>query len=134
LIVLDTSVLSLVFRRRASVPEPAIVNTFRELVSRDESLVVPGIVYQELLTGVRSAEQHRRLSSALSGFPLILATRAHHVRAAEVARSCRAAGVASSTVDCLIAAQALGRGCRLFTLDSDFDRIAAVTPLTLFRA
>ena len=133
MIVLDTSVLSTVFRRRSTVPEPPVIETFRGLVSRDEPLIVPGIVYQEILTGVRTPEQHRALSAALSGFPVMLATRDHHVRAAEIARSCRAAGVATSTVDCLIAAHALRRGCSLFTLDSDFDRIARVTGLRLFR-
>lgn len=133
MIVLDTSVLSPVFRRRSAAAEPEVVDTFRRLVSSDQPLVMPGIVYQEMLTGVKSPAQHRLLSAALSGFPLVLAAREHHVRAAEIARSCRAAGVATSTIDCLIAAHALRRGWSLFSLDSDFERIARVTGLRLFR-
>ena len=86
MIVLDTSILSLAFRRRL----------------RDED-----------------------------GFHILLASEAHHVRAAQIRNACRHHGLACSTIDALIAAQAIESGGRLFTTDADFQRIALHCPLEL---
>lgn len=134
MIVLDTSLLSLAFRRRRTpTPEPAVVSELRHLIRVDANVVVPGLALQELLSGVRSPEQFQRLDSALSGFPLLLAERSTHLKAAEVANACRAAGVATSTGDCLIAAHALEHDAALFTVDQDFTRMAPVCELRLYR-
>lgn len=63
---------------------------------------------------------------------MITATIADHLAAAELANSCRAHGIAASTIDCLIAAQAVGGGFSLFTLDQDFARIATCCQLALW--
>lgn len=132
MIVLDTSVLSEVFRRRKPTePEPAAVAAVRRMISEDWPLSVPGVVLQELLSGVRVREQFRRLESLTDGFPLLLASRREHVAAARISNTCRRTGVSVSTVDCLIAAQTIAAAGRLFTLDSDFERIAAHTDLKL---
>jgi len=53
-IVLDTSALSVVFRRsrpdETAVPAPALV--LKRLIAEDVPMAVPGIVLQELLSGV----------------------------------------------------------------------------------
>ncbi len=112
--VLDTSVLSLAFRRhgRAAI-EPRSVQVLRRLVVENRPLLLPGIVLQELLSGVRSAGDSRRLRSSLEGFPLHLATEADHVRAAEISNACRRAGVTCGTVDTQIAAIAVAALPRL---------------------
>jgi len=131
-IVLDTSVLSAVFRRRkATEPESAAVATVRRMISEDWPLSIPGVVLQELLSGVRLREQFRILESLTDGFPLLLAGRREHVLAARISNTCRRTGVSVSTVDCLIAAQTIAVAGRLFTLDNDFERIAALTDLKL---
>jgi predicted nucleic acid-binding protein len=126
LILLDTSVLSLVFRRRrrGAPTAPAPVAELERLIEQDWQLAIPGIVFQELLSGIRDASELARLRSAVAGFPVITATIADHLAAAELANRCRGKGIAASTIDCLIAAQAVGGGFSLFTLDQDFDRIA----------
>jgi len=50
-----------------------------------------------------------------------------------IANACRRAGVATTTPDCLIAAQAIGRGARLFTTDQDFNLMARHSELRLFQ-
>ena len=132
MIVLDTSVLSLVFRRHHRDADAAPpVAALRKLIADDAPLAVPGIVFQELLSGVRSLQQFRKLRNAMAGFPVLLADDAHHVRAAQISNACRRRGVACSTIDALIAAQTIKSGGRLFTLDADFQRIAVHCDLTL---
>ncbi len=134
MIVLDTSVLSLAFRRRRrGHAEPAVAAQLRELIEHDYPLGVPGIVYQELLSGVRDPQQFARLQTALDGFVFILATLEHHALAARMANECRRNGIATSTGDCLIAATAVTATGQLFTVDTDFDRIAACTDLRLYQ-
>jgi predicted nucleic acid-binding protein len=132
-IVLDTSILSLVFRRPRpdAGDEPPLVAALRKLIDDDAPLAVPGIVLQELLSGVRSREQFRKLRSAMAGFPVLLAGEADHVRAARIGNACRGHGVACATVDALIAAQTIEGKGSLFTTDADFARIAAYSGLKL---
>jgi hypothetical protein len=132
LILLDTSVLSLAFRRRTvGASETAEVARLRRLIEEDEPLAIPGIVAQELLSGVRDDRQATRLQGLIEGFPWVLATREHHIRAAQIANRCRRAGITVSTPDCLIAATAVELGAELLTLDTDFTRIAGHAELRL---
>ncbi len=132
MIVLDTSVLSLVFRRRKKGDrEPAAAVMLRQMIDDDWPLVLPGIVLQELLSGVRSDKQFRTLRAHLDGFPVLLADQSHHVRAAQIANACRSAGVACSTIDALIAALTVTGSGKLFTTDQDFQAMAPYCGLGL---
>jgi hypothetical protein len=92
---------------------------------------VPGIVLQELLSGVRTADEFQRLHRLMEGFPVVLATREHHVNAAKITNSCHRAGIAASTVDCLIAALTVESESQLLTTDGDFALIAPFCGLVL---
>jgi predicted nucleic acid-binding protein len=105
----------------------------RRFIEQDHPVAVPGIVLQELRSGVRIETEFKRLQNLMAGFPLILATREDHLEAAKIANQCRQAGVAVSTVDCLIAAVAIKAESRLLTNDRDFSRIASHCPLQLVR-
>ena len=133
MIVLDTSVLSLAYRRpaRRQAPPP-VVARLRALIERDAAFGLPGIVLQELLSGIREEGAARRVADQLEGFPLLLATRADHVEASTLHSRCRAAGISAGTVDCLIAAQTIRAGGELFTLDRDFVHLAGHSRLQLF--
>lgn len=135
MIVLDTSVLSLVFRRPvANRPASGIVSRFRSLVEDGPPLGVPGVVFQELLSGVRDQRQFERLRAAIEGFPLILAEEEDHLEAARLMNLLRRHGIPASSFDVLIAAIAVRRDSVLFTLDRDFSRFADFVPLRLFEA
>jgi predicted nucleic acid-binding protein len=133
LIVVDTSVWSLAFRRRARPGgEPKVVSLLRRMIKDDQPLAVPGIVFQELLTGVRDVSQAKKLQRILDGFPLLLANKNHHVEAAKISTACRKGGVAAATVDYLIAAQCTSSNSPLLTTDEDFKRIARHAALKLY--
>ncbi len=132
MIVLDTSILSHVYRRAAQAPGPVrAVAVFVRLLEDDEPMAVPSIVLQEVLSGVKTAAAFARLDDVLSGFPLLLPTREIHVRAARLRSQCRVHGIAAATVDCLIAAHTLVVGGQLFTVDEDFAWIAKHSDLEL---
>ena len=60
MILLDTSVLSRVFRRRRSGPEELqLQRTVEGLMTADAALGIPSIVLQEVLCGVRFGETVR---------------------------------------------------------------------------
>ncbi len=133
MIVLDTSILSLAFRGRPEGSEtPRRATVLRELIVADAPLAAPGIVLQELLSGVRGEAQFRRLRAATAGFPLLLATEADHLRAARIGNDCHRRGTSCAAVDALIAAMTVERDGRLFTADADFERIADCCGLKLF--
>jgi predicted nucleic acid-binding protein len=134
MILLDTTVLSLAFRRRrVAAEEPGPVRVLRDMVREDTPLAVPGIVMQELLSGIRADEQFHRLHDLLQGFPLVLAEAEDHLTASRISNACRRHGVSAAAVDCLIAAMAVVRRGRLFTLDEDFSSMARHCDLQLFR-
>jgi len=132
-ILVDTSVWSLAFRRRRSESdEPSKAAVLRELIEADEEIALPGIVLQELLSGIREKAQFEKLEEILAGFPLLLATQQTHIKAARIANACRSKGIAVSAVDCLIAAMAIEHNAQLLTSDRDFVYMAEHCALRLF--
>lgn len=133
MILLDTSVVSAVLRRRRKgAAEEDLTKRVAALLQSDEHLGIPGIVLQELLSGIAERSQHDRLLRAVhDSFPIVLATEGDHLKAADVASACAGLGLVFSTPDALIAAQALNRRARLFTTDGDFRRLPAAIGLRL---
>lgn len=134
MILLDTSVVSAVLRRkRRSGQEEETARRVAALLEGDEQVVLPGIVLQEVLSGVADRAQHQRLLDGVRGsFPVALATEGDHLKAADLSNAAAREGIALATPDALIAAQAVNRRARLFTTDGDFLRLASVAPLRLF--
>lgn len=133
MVLVDTSIWSVAFRRRKPEDElPEEVNALQELIQSERNVGVPGVVLQELLSGLREEVQFTRLSRLMVGFPLILATEEDHIRAAQISNICRRSGVVAKTVDCLIAAMTIERNAQLFTTDKDFEYIAEHTSLELY--
>jgi predicted nucleic acid-binding protein len=131
-IVVDTSVLSLAYRRpRATQPESPAVALFREAVKRDVPVLVPGIVSQELMSGLRSRSALLRMAGLLRAFAMPAVDFEIHIKAARIHATCQRRGLAASTIDCLIAAHALNLGAALLTVDRDFQRMAEACPLRI---
>jgi len=128
--IVDTSVWSIALRRskRDSEPPPAMV-ALRKIVTEGQPLALPGIVLQELLSGVRSEAEFDRLREVLSPFDVVYAAEEHHIEAARVFTKCRARGVATTAPDALIAATTILEGGKLLTCDRDFAHIATAVDL-----
>jgi len=98
---------------------------------RQDEVVLVGPVRQEILSGIRGAEAFERLRMALRVFPDEGFFTEDYEEAARVANTCRAAGVAGSSVDYLLCGAALRRGAAVYTTDLDFVRYAQQLPLRL---
>jgi len=135
-ILLDTSVLSRVFRRRRmGAEERRLQAVVEELMAGETPLGLPGIVLQEVLSGVRSEKQFRELERRLlASFRIVNPGTREHIEAARLRNTCLNVGVGASGPDCLIAAVAMAGNHELFALDDDFRALARHAPLKLFRA
>jgi predicted nucleic acid-binding protein len=135
-IVLDTSVLSLVLRRRRrGAAEEAVAARVTALLGSEEAVAIPGVVLQEVLSGIAEPKQAERILAATrASFPVLLATEGDHLKAADLTNMAARGGLALSTVDALIAAQAFNRRAALFTTDADFGCLVGLAGLRLFPA
>lgn len=124
-ILLDTSVVSAVLRRRRKgAAEDALAGRLEALLQGDRPVGLPGIVLQEVLSGIADRSQHEALMARLrEGFPVILATEGDHLLASDLTTLASRKGIPLSTPDALIAAQAINRRATLFTTDIDFARL-----------
>ncbi len=103
----------------------------RSLILGEDRVLLSGIVYQEILSGLRSDRQRAELVATLAPFPFLRPTRETHERAARLRDRCFAEGVSVGTVDVLIAQTAIDNDCLLLTSDADFAAIAARSELRL---
>ena len=133
MILLDTSVLSRAFRRRRpGLEELRLQRIVEGLMAGDVPLGLPGIVLQEILSGVRSEKQFFELEGRLlAAFTVVLPTASDHVEAARLRNKCLAKGLSASGPDCLIAVIAMSGRHELFTVDGDFEAISRHAPLKL---
>jgi predicted nucleic acid-binding protein len=129
-VIVDTSVWSLAFRRKAVVKTAEVVDLVR--VVEEGLVVLLGPVRQEVLSGIKHREQFERLRERLAAFPdLELMTRDFET-AAELCNLCIAKGVQASHTDFLIAAAAIIRGYAVLSADQDFKSIARIVPVRTY--
>ena len=97
-----------------------------ELLGEGE-VVVCGPVVAELLTGAVAGGRNE-LWQLLSGLPWADLGRAEWRRVGDLAASLRSSGTSVALTDIEIAVAAVTAEARLWSRDSDFDRIGAVLP------
>lgn len=128
----DTSVWSLALRRDTPADHAAVITLRKALVDGD-SILITGIVLQELLQGFHGPKDQAQLIERLSVLPLLNPTRDTHVQAALLRNTCRRKGVQLGTVDALIAQLCIEHELTLLTADQDFVHAARFVPLRLAR-
>lgn len=127
--LVDTSVWIDHFNGHAS-PEAI---RLRKAIADNEAIVLCGIVLTEILLGLRSDTEARRIADLLDAFETAPALdRDDYCKAAAIYRRCRSEGhTIRSTIDCLIAQLCIRHGLTLLTKDRDFRAIAVSHPLRL---
>jgi len=103
------------------------------LLEEEEDLCLTEIIVTEILQGIRSDAEHRKVGTFLQGFTIYsLSGMPSYLHAARVYRKCRKRGyTVRSTIDCMIAVVALENRIALLAKDRDFQSIAKVEPLVL---
>ena len=129
MIVIDTSVW-IPLLNGAAHPK---AERARELIEGPEDIGIPGIVLEEVLRGLGSDSQFRRVRDLLlTDFTYIEMRQSLFVRSAEIYRALRKRGkTIGSPGDCLIAACAIEEEASLLEDDADFRMIADLFPLRL---
>ena len=124
MIAVDTSVWIDFFRGRSLAVEKLSV-----LLDRDE-VVLPVPVRIEILSGARKSES-QGLGRILSALPVLYPTEATWSRMESWVTAGTVAGQRFGLGDLLVAALAVEHGCTLWSLDSDFARMARLHMVTL---
>jgi predicted nucleic acid-binding protein len=130
-IVVDTSVWIDLLGGGDSVPAARAA----ALIEDGAPIALTDVVLTEVLQGLRSTREARRVERHLRAFPILrLEGLEDFVLAAELYRRARGAGVTiRKTLDCLIAAPCVRTGAPLLHSDADFDRLASCTALRVLR-
>ncbi|MGD8642758.1 MAG: PIN domain nuclease [Chromatiales bacterium] len=121
MILVDTSVWIDFFAGR-DLPHVAALEQF---ILENEDLALCGIILTEILQGIADDKTHRRVRSDLSPLIMLPMPETVFLRAADIYRKLRKAGITiRKSNDCVIAATAMEHRCRLLHNDKDFLPIA----------
>lgn len=132
-VLVDTSVWSLALRRKnesLSANEKLLVTELAELIREGRPRII-GLVRQELLSGIKTAEQYEKLRLYLRAFRDEAIDTVDYEDAARASNRCRARGVDVSIVDILLCAVGMKREWAIFTTDPDFSNYAKVLPFSI---
>ena len=95
-VLVDTPIWSMLFRREGTRNRER--GRLRDLVERGQAQII-GPIRQEVLSGMRSAEQFTRVRDGLRAFPDISLSETDYERAAEFYNLCRSKGIQGSNTD-----------------------------------
>jgi predicted nucleic acid-binding protein len=127
----DTSVWSLALRRDAPPAAPEIGELRRAL--GEGTVFSTGLVLQELLQGFPKPRAKEQIISHFAALPLLVPDRDDRIQAAELRRACRRKGVQIATIDALLAELCVRHGLIMLTTDRDFQHVATVVPISVWK-
>ena len=130
-VIVDTSVWSLALRRNYKVDDSPHVTMLRELIT-DGRVALLGAVRQEILSGIRDANQYNRLKNYLRAFHNLELDMEDYELASEFYNTCRSNGIQGANTDFLICAAAVRRNYIIITTDNDFKYFSQHLPIILF--
>jgi predicted nucleic acid-binding protein len=131
-VIVDTSVWSLALRRdkRGS---SAPVQELRRII-HDHRVQMIGPIRQEILSGIRSESQFKKLQKHLESFPDLPILTEDYVAAAKLFNRCRSKGIQGSNIDFLICAVAIRNSFSIYTTDKDFEIFSKHIQIVLHQA
>ena len=131
-VIVDTSVWSLALRRDKD-DSPAPVQELRHII-HDHRVQMMGPIRQEILSGIRSKDQFKKLRKHLESFPDLPILTEDYVKAAKFFNHCRSKGIQGSNTDFLICAVAVRNKFSIYTTDKDFDLFSKYIQIVLHKA
>ena len=110
--------------------------TLHKMIAAEDPVCITDVILAETLQGFRNTEEFESAKTHLLHFPIYsLQSPDGYVRAAQLYRACRKEGITiRKTIDCFIAQIVLDYGLLLLYHDNDFDRIARVSSLNVYRS
>jgi len=130
MILVDTTVWIDFFAGR---PRPHVA-TLEQLLQTGEDICVCGIVFAEVLQGIRSDSEHTKTKDYFESLVFLPMTHATFLCSSQMHRALRKKGITIRTpLDCMIASVAIEHGVPLLHNDRDFDKIANHTNLDVVK-
>lgn len=117
-VIVDTCIWSLALRRNSQIAGTEI-DVLNELIV-DGRVQIIGAIRQEILSGVKSEAQYRKLRNKLRAFPDLKHTPHDYELAARFFNTCRSNGIQGSNTDFLICATAVLHEMTVLTNDNGF--------------
>lgn len=111
------------------------VRILGNLIELEEEVCISDYILTEVLQGLRRDRDFEIALKHLLHFPVYsLKGLDSYIKAAQIYRQCRKQGVTIRKIaDCMIAQTAIENNLVLLHHDSDFDKIASVSPLKIYR-
>ena len=132
MVLVDTSVMIGYLQGK----ENDAVLTFQYILDNNIPFGINYSIYQEVLQGVKTEKDFDKVKKYLDTqrFYSLKKEKESYASAAKIYFKCRKKGITtSSTIDCLIAQTAIENNLFLLHNDSDFDDIAKVVDLKIFK-
>lgn len=131
-VIVDTSVWSLALRRDKH-DSTAPIQELRHII-HDHRVQMIGPIRQEILSGIRSESQFKKLRKHLESFPDFPILTEDYVTAAQFFNRCRSKGIQGSNTDFLICAVAFRNKFSIYTTDKDFELFSKHIQIVLHKA
>jgi predicted nucleic acid-binding protein len=131
-VIVDTSIWSLALRREANEDKQIISQL--ELLINDFRVQLIGPIRQELLSGIKSEFQFKKLKAYLRSFPDYNIHSEDYELAAEFYNDCRKKGIQGSNTDFLICSIAVNNSWPIFTTDRDYIHFSEIIPIQLYKS
>ncbi len=129
-VLVDTSIWSMALRR-GTLRDRDIVADLTKLIEEFRVRMI-GPVRQEILSGIKTEQQFRRLRLYLSAFPDLPVETADVEKAAEFFNISRSHGIQGSNIDFLICSVSYRNNLEIFTSDKDFLGYRKYLPINLY--
>ena len=134
-IIVDTSVWSLALRREKTKLNNSEILIIEELIEliKESRVVLIGPIRQEILSGIVSKTQFKKLKNKLNAFNDFFINQYDYETASELFNICRKKGVQGSHIDFLICAVSHNNNFSIFTTDKDFVNFSKFVEIQLYK-
>lgn len=105
----------------------------RSALEAGDAILTTGLVLQELLQGAAGPKAREPIAQRFAALPFLVPSREDHIRAATLHTACRKKGIQITTIDALLAALCLQHDLTMLSADTDFEHVARVEPLKVWK-